>query len=140
MKKPLLLIIASLLSAGAWANPTTLFQCTTTNNKIINLIENKRVISYSFGKQGNPELSIAVPKSKASTYQWSGIGRYINYAVNVPNGNVNYRVFSGFDKIDQTTESGVEVSKNGETIATVYCAPAKKITNNMEGVNLKSED
>lgn len=144
MKKLLLLAISLTLSFGVWANCSspskTIFQCTTTNNKVIQVCDAGKNITYSFGKQNQtPELSVAVARNKVKTYQWEGIGRYENYSVNIPNGNNFYRVFHSLDKINQSTSSGVEVSKNGDLLATVECSNSKKIINNLEGVNLQSE-
>lgn len=144
MKKLLLSIIVSTFSIGVWANCSspskTIFQCTTTNNKVIQVCDAGKNITYSFGKQNQtPELSVAVARNKVKTYQWEGIGRYENYSVNIPNGNNFYRVFHSLDKINQSTSSGVEVSKNGDLLATVECSNSKKIINNLEGVNLQSE-
>ncbi|WOE32277.1 MULTISPECIES: hypothetical protein [unclassified Acinetobacter] len=139
MKKLLLLTMISALSTGALAN-SSIFECTTTNHKTIKLSTKKNSISYSFGQKGSPDLLISIPKSKASTYQWQGFGRYENYAINVPNGNTTYRVFHGFDKINQTIEAGVEVIQNGNLLVTIYCSPQYKIINNMIGVDLKPED
>ncbi len=44
------------------------------------------------------------------TWQWKGIGRYINYSVSIPNGNYLYRVFTSFDKMvpeNEASSSGV---------------------------------
>ena len=65
----------------------TVFNCTTTNNKVIQVCDAGNTISYSFGKaNATPELAIAVPRIKVTTYQWEGFGRYENYAINIPNG------------------------------------------------------
>lgn len=145
MKKLLLLTIISTFSVGVWANcpaqTKTIFQCTTTNNKVIRVCDAGKNITYSFGKQNQaPELAVAVLRNKVKTYQWEGIGRYENYSVNIPNGSHFYRVFSSIDKINQSTSAGVEISKNGDLIATVECNPSKKIINNLIGVNLQPED
>ncbi|WP_347454065.1 hypothetical protein [Acinetobacter thermotolerans] len=145
MKKLLLTIGLSILSAGAWANcpsnTKTIFQCTTTNNKVIQVCDTGKNINYSFGKVSQaPELAVSVLRNKVKTYQWEGIGRYENYSVNIPNGNYFYRVFSSIDKISQSHSAGVEISKNDDLIATVDCAPSKKIINNLIGVNLQPED
>ncbi|TQR65934.1 hypothetical protein [Acinetobacter sp. RF14B] len=145
MKKLLLLAVSATFSVGAWANcPTktqTIFQCITTNNKTIQVCDAGKNIKYSFGKINQaPELAVAVLRNKVTTYQWEGIGRYENYSVNIPNGNHLYRVFSSIDKINQSHSAGVEISRSGDLITTVDCAPSKKIINNLIGVELQSED
>lgn len=145
MKKLLLLAASFTFSVGVWAScpakTQTIFQCTTTNNKIIQVCDAGKTINYSFGKPSQtPELAVSVLRNKVKTYQWEGIGRYENYSVNIPNGNYFYRVFSSIDKINQSASAGVEISKNDDLIATVECAPSKKIINNLIGVNLQPED
>jgi len=145
MKKLLLTLGLSIFSMGAWANcpakTQTIFQCTTTNKKVIQVCDAGKNITYSFGKQNQaPELAVSVLRNKVKTYQWEGIGRYENYSVNIPNGNYFYRVFSSIDKINQSASAGVEISKNDDLVATVECAPSKKIINNLIGVNLQPED
>lgn len=145
MRKPLLLAASLVFSAGAWAScpakTQTIFQCTTTNNKIVQVCDAGKTINYSFGKPNQtPELAVSVLRNKVTTHQWEGIGRYENYSINIPNGNYFYRVFSSIDKINQSHSAGVEISKNDNLIATVNCAPSKKFTSNLIGVNLQPED
>lgn len=126
--------------AACPANSKTLFFCNTQKaNKQIELCDAGKTINYSFGKKGQkPELSIAVPRAEASTFQWQGIGRYISYAVNVPNGDYNYNVFWGVDRLteEHAIEAGVNVEKKGELLTTIYCQE-KGMINNLEGVKLK---
>lgn len=142
MKKLLLLAIASTFSAGAWADCSsakTVFQCTTANNKMIQVCDSDKNITYSFGKHGSPELSVSNPRNKVKTYQWDGFGRNENYAVIIPNGSTFYRVFERVDKSKQSSLYGVEVSKNDQLLATVNCSQSKKIISNIEGINLNPE-
>jgi hypothetical protein len=55
-----------------------------------------------------------------------GIGRYENYAINIPNGKTIYRVNDSLDKMSQQYTAGVEVSNNDKLLATVECAANKK--------------
>ena len=100
----------------------TVFSCTTTNNKVIQVCDAGNNISYSFGKVNTtPELVITVPRNKVTTYQWDGFDRYENYAINIPN------------------TAGVEVSSGYKLLATVGCAANKKVTSKIEGIKLLSE-
>ncbi|MBE9013627.1 hypothetical protein IQ250_25910 [Pseudanabaenaceae cyanobacterium LEGE 13415] len=115
-----------------------LFSCLTTNGKQILLYDGGRTIDYSFGKvDDTPELSLQIPRSSATTRQWTGIGRSIFYSINVPNADVIYTVFWNADRQDQTVAAGVNVTKNEKIIATVNCA--SDIVNQMENVDLKEE-
>ena len=118
----------------------TVFHCTTTNNKVIQVCDAGNMISYSFGKaNATPELAITVPRNKVTTYQWQGIGRYENYAINIPNGKTIYRVNDSLDKMSQQYTAGVEVSNNDKLLATVECAANKKITSKIQGIKLRPE-
>lgn len=136
-------LFTNLALAACPSGSETLFFCNTKKaNKRIEVCDAGKTISYSFGKKGQkPELAISVPRSAASTYQWQGIGRYISYAVNIPNGAYNYNVFWGVDRLteEHAVEAGVNVEKKGELLTTVYCQE-KGLINNLEGVKLKAAD
>ncbi len=136
---------ALLLSGTATAcedGSTTLFSCIAKKSgKQIEVCDAKKTINYTFGKPGKtPELAIAAKRADVSTFQWQGIGRYISYAVNIPNGEYLYRVFWGADRLteEHAVEAGVNVEKKGKLLATVYCTE-DSIQQNIEGVNLKPE-
>ena len=128
------------LFAACPSQTKTIFMCTTTNNKVIQVCDAGNTISYSFGKaNATPELAIAVPRNKVTTYQWEGFGRYENYAINIPNGKTIYRVNDSLDKMSQQYTAGVEVSNNDKLLATVECAANKKITSKIQGIKLRPE-
>lgn len=140
--KKLSLLGLILLSGTTYANvcppsSETIFECATTNNKHIEVCDNKKTIGYKFGKvDQKPELSFSVPRQRASTYQWNGMGSNENYSVTVPNGKTLYTVFSSFDKNSMTAKSGVRVEQNGKTLATVYCDEDIEIRDHLMDVNL----
>ena len=128
------------LFAACPSQTKTIFMCTTTNNKVIQVCDAGNTISYSFGKaNATPELAITVPRNKVTTYQWEGFGRYENYAINIPNGKTIYRVNDSLDKMSQQYTAGVEVSNNDRLLATVECAANKKITSKIQGIKLRPE-
>ncbi len=125
-------------SAKPIANRSLLFSCTTNEGQEILLFETDDTIDYSFGDPGKkPELDLQVPRDRASTWQWKGIGRDMSYAVNVPNGETIYSVFWSVDRLSPTkaVEAGVRVERDRKTLATVYCTD--KIVSNLQGVKLK---
>ncbi|MDH1857867.1 hypothetical protein N5D44_05855 [Acinetobacter junii] len=128
------------LFAACPSQSKTVFNCTTTNNKVIQVCDVDNIISYSFGKaNATPELAITVPRNKVTTYQWEGFVRYENYAINIPNGKTIYRVNDSLDKMSQQYTAGVEVSNNDKLLATVECAANKKITSKIQGIKLRPE-
>lgn len=118
-----------------------LFSCATKNGKRIELTDAGKTIDYSFGKVGKPDLALRVPRASATTYQWKGIGRYVNYEVNVPNGDTVYSVYSSLDKIEQTWTGGVRVTVKGREVADVKCLEsAKNIDQLYEAADLRPRD
>ncbi len=116
----------------------TLFACTTAKGKVIEVCDAGKTITYSFGsRQSKPEIALSVPRDKATTYQWEGIGRYMSYAVDIPNGSTTYSVFMGMDRMSEAhaVEAGVQVLNNGRLLATVNCVD-KNLVGNLEGVKL----
>lgn len=144
MTKFLALCVASaaLFAPSAFAKceagSQTLFSCTTAKGKLIEVCDTGKTINYSFGSpQAKPEIALTVPRKLATTFQWAGVGRYLSYSVDIPNGTTTYSVFHGMDRISKThdVEAGVNVLTNGNLVATVKCA-GKNITSNLEGVDL----
>lgn len=95
MKNPSIAIISALFAAfscSAFAESTcaskVIFSCTTTKGKTVEVCDAGSTIKYSFGKKGAPpEMALAIPRAAASTRQWDGMGRYMSYSVQIPNGN-----------------------------------------------------
>lgn len=143
MKRSLvMLLLMSSLSLSVYAkcgNNQTVFSCDTKKGKHIEVCDNKKTIEYSFGKIGaKPELLINVPRYKATTFQWHGIGRSETYSVDIPNDNAVYNVYWSVDKMSRgyPVSAGVNVSLDGAYVNTVECA--KNIKENIVGIDLAS--
>jgi len=124
------------------AGQPTIFSCSTVKGKTIEVCDAGKFITYTFGSpQAKPEIALNVPRDKVTTFQWSGIGRYLSYAVDIPNDSANskttYSVFHGMDRItkEHAIEAGVNVLVDGKLLATVRCS-GRNIVNNLEGVDL----
>lgn len=118
-----------------------LFTCKTSHGKHIDLSVQGNVITYSFGKIGeNPDITLRVPKSQTSTFQWDGYTSSMTYRVNVPNGITSYSVFWSAIRDPESVNpvsAGVDVSSNGRRLATVACDP-NTVKQSLEGVDLPS--
>jgi hypothetical protein len=115
-----------------------LFSCNTQNGKRILLQDAGQTIDYTFGKLNQtPELSLKVPRNQASTWQWQGIGRWMNYSIEVPNQETLYSVFWSMDRLNpkNPVDAGVQVRVNSKVVATVQCS--SNIVNQMQGVDLR---
>lgn len=118
----------------------TVFSCLTAQGKLIRVCDAGKTINYSFGKPDlPPEIVVRAPRNEAATFQWNGVGRYLSYAVAVPNGNTTYRVFWGADRLSDKhpVDAGVAVEVNAKAVATVKCVGERHIIQNIEGINLK---
>lgn len=139
----LALSITSSASAECDKGSTTVFSCLAAKGKLIQVCDSGKTIDYSFGKPNLPsELIVHASRSEVSTFQWKGFGRYISYAVEVPNGDTTYNVFWGMDRLtdEHSIDAGVMVEVNNKYVATVKCVGEKNIVQNIEGINLKPVD
>lgn len=141
---PLLLLAGTALPALAApecvAPATLVFQCLTAKGKQIQVCDRGKTIDYSFGKpQAAPEIVVRAPRGEVSTFQWQGIGRYMTYALDIPNGNTVYSVTWSVDKMapDQGPEAGVDVEVNEKHVASVKCARNGRIIQAIEGMDVK---
>lgn len=145
-----LALTAAMLPIAAQSvcpSDNTIFACTTTKGKFVEVCDSGKVIRYIFGRRGQtPELSLSVPRESASTFQWAGIGRHMHYSVTIPNGNTHYRVFSSVDRLmeddednNSRFEAGIAVEVDGRHVVTVDCVP-DTVTDNLEGIDLKPDD
>lgn len=147
MKHPIIIsailltgLISTQLQAKCDKGSETLFSCKIQKSgKHLEVCDTGKTITYSFGKSHKkPELSLAIPRRGVSTYQWSGIGRYENYSVIIPNGDATYSVFWGVDKLAEgyPEEAGVTVEIKEEEVARILCIN-KTVKHNLMDVDLK---
>ena len=86
-------------------------------------------------------MALSVPRATATTYQWNGMGRYITYSVNIPNGKTVYSVFLSVDRLtdEHAVDAGINIETNGRHIATIQCK-SSTVQNNIEGIDLRAAD
>lgn len=134
-----LIVIISLCFSTSFATckkDQLVFSCVTKKGKKIEVCDKKSAIEYSFGKLNTkPEISINIPRNKATTFQWDGMGP-MSYSVNIPNKNTIYNIFWSMDRMsdEHTIQAGVNVFIDEKFAATVECAT--QIESNMEGIDL----
>lgn len=133
-------LLAAPAMAQQCSEAATVFSCTTQQGKFVQVCDQGKTLSYWFGKRGaKAELALSVPRSEASTYQWAGIGRYLNYSVDIPNGDTVYRVFTSADRNEQNASAGITVLRGEKTLADIACKP-KGVISHMEGIQLKPSE
>lgn len=132
--------VSSADSPAACTNSKLVFVCTTTKGKTVEVCDSGDTLQYRFGKKGQPsELSLSVPRSEASTFQWDGRGSNINYSVQIPNGNTVYEVFTSMDRMSDEHDivSGINVKKaDDQLVATLTCVD-DTVEQDMEDISLK---
>ena len=143
-----LLTLLALGPADAQAQATcpagqdTLFACTTRNGKRVQVCDAGETINYRFGRPGKPpEMSLDVPRERASTWQWPGVGRTTTYSVILPSGDKSYTVYSSFDRLADKLEFeyGIHVQVRGRQVANLLCR-ADDVIDNLEGVDLPAAE
>lgn len=133
----ILSLIPTAIFAACPASQKTIFHCTTTQQKHIQVCDANTHIHYKFGKNLNqPELQLSVPRHKTSTNQWGGIGPSESYSVNIPNANTIYSVFSSLDKNTFESTAGVAIYQNDKLQGTVYCNQNSPITEDLFDIDL----
>ncbi|MGB6007773.1 hypothetical protein [Castellaniella sp.] len=123
----------------ACLNSKLVFACTTTKGKAVEICDSDDILQYSFGTKGHyPELSLSVPRSEASTFQWDGRGSEITYSVQIPNGDTVYEVFTSMSRMSNEHEivSGINVEVAGKHVATLTCLD-DTVQQDMEDIPLK---
>lgn len=134
----LVLSLPGMALAACPSGQKTLFACSTTNGKQVQVCDAGRSIGYTFGRPGRaPELALDVPRNRASTYQWPGTGRTTTYSLSVPNGDTTYTVYSTFDRLADTLDfqHGIQVEVRDQQVANLRCREPGLI-DNLEGVDL----
>lgn len=128
--------VPSACTSGA----RSVFVCLATKGrKRVEVCESASSLSYSFGKLGETaELAFTAPKAAVSGYRWNGMGRYVNNALNLPNGTAVYRVYTSIDRGEGTRSAGVDVAVSGKPVANVKCDMETE-RSDLESVDVKAE-
>ena len=132
--------ITTAAASVACGGNKTIFACTTTKGKAVEVCDSGETLQYSFGKKGDtPELAISVPRSNASTFQWDGTGNRMTYSVQIPNGNTVYEVFTAIDRMSDHHEmaAGINVEVAGKHATTLTCQ-VDTVVQDLEGIALKA--
>ena len=139
---PLLGLVSTAL-ADCEKGSKVVFSCSTSKNKIIEVCDAGKSISYSYGVQSKkPEIVVSAPRAQASTTQFSGFGKTMNHSVEVPNGNTTYSVFYSLPlsskKDAEPEQAGVRVIINKKDVAKMMCDFRKPFVEHIENIKLSA--
>lgn len=83
----------------------------------------KGMLTYRFGPERQPEITLNEPLETVAYTPWPGIGRAIWDSVAFQNEGVTYEVWSSFDRMDENAllEGGVNVLEGDKLLATLTC-------------------
>jgi hypothetical protein len=125
MKSTLMFSTLILATTSAFANcgtQQTLFNCTTSKGKQIEVCDAGSVIQYSFGRLGKkPELALSMKRDeiRSNEVDWKGVAlRNVQFT----NGEYIYNVNSSEDRAHSV--AGVQVYTKKGVIADIKCAGA----------------
>ena len=122
MRAALLLALLAATPAHAACQGDEAFSC-RIGKKTLDVCYWKGILTYRFGPEGRPELTLNERMETVDFMPWPGIGRAIWDSVVFENEGVTYEVWSSFDKMDENAvmEGGVNVMQGTETLATLTC-------------------
>lgn len=120
----LLAVLASPAASPIWAacQEDLVFSC-PIGKKVVEVCSFRGELTYTFGREGSPELALSEPLETVAYTPWPGIGRAIWDSVAFQNEGVTYEVWTSFDRMDETAvlEGGVNVMQGDKTLASLTC-------------------
>jgi hypothetical protein len=122
MRAALILALLAATPASAACQGDEAFSC-QIGQKTLELCYWKGMLTYSYGRDGKPELTLTEPLETVAYTPWPGIGRTIWDTVAFRNAGVTYEVWTSFDKMDENAilEGGVYVMEGETMLASPTC-------------------
>lgn len=119
----------------------TLFSCMTEKGKRVQFCQQGDTVTYSYGPEGAPEITLNVKNSDVMSRLWDGMGSNEFNEVYVPNGDVIYMAYTSFihprgDEEAVAATAGLTVLKNGKSVAEIKCG--KTYHSELEGIEFKA--
>lgn len=122
--------------AACPATASTVFSCTTTNNKVVDICELGQHLLYSFGKpRAKPELQFNIAKNRAYMYLWDGNTSSEYNELYLPRGNTIYQAYQADHRNHGGTEHGLNVLINNKPVANIRCR-ANSVIENFQQLDL----
>jgi hypothetical protein len=122
MRAALILALLAATSASAACQGDEAFSC-KIGQKTLEVCYWKGMLTYSYGRDGKPELILTEPLETVAYTPWPGLGRAIWDTVAFRNAGVTYEVWTSFDKMDENAvlEGGVYVMEGETMLASPTC-------------------
>ena len=116
--------------AACPATAKTVFSCSTTKGKQVDICDLGSQLSYSFGKpRAKPELQFNLAQNRASLYLWDGMTSSEYNELYLPRGNTVYQAYHANHRNHGGTEHGIKVFVNKNEVADVRCRSTSVIEN-----------
>lgn len=115
-------LAALVAAAPVGAEPVTLLDC-PIGAKRLTVTADAEAVTYRFGAEGAPELTLTNPLSASSFQPWPGVGRSIFESIRFENESYAYEAFWSFDRLEPEGDmaGGVVVLKEENIVATLDC-------------------
>lgn len=119
---------SSAAQAACPAAASTVFSCTLTNGKHVDICDTGSHLSYSFGKpRAKPELQFTLAKTRAYVYLWNGMTTSEYNELYLPRGNTVYQAYHADHRNHGGTEHGLNVLINSKPVANLRCRAASVV-------------
>ena len=125
-----LTLAVSNVQAACPSAAKTVFSCSTTNNKVVDICELGPNLLYSFGRPNSrPELQFNIAKSRAYMYLWDGSTSSEYNELYLPRGNTIYQAYQADHRNHGGTEHGLNVFIHNKPVANIRCRANSVIEN-----------
>jgi len=122
--------LSASAQAACPATAKTVFSCSTTKGKQVDICDLGSQLSYSFGKpRAKPELQFNLAKTRAYLYLWDGMTSSEYNELYLPRGNTIYQAYHANHRNHGGTEHGLKVFVNQNEVADIRCRAASVIEN-----------
>lgn len=118
-------LILAILPLPALACPqgTALLSC-PIGTKQLQLCLTAEAVTYSFGPQGAPDLTLTTPIQQAAYTPWPGVGSAIWDSLAFTNNDITYEVWTSVNRSPEATrglQGGVNVLRADTLVAQLTC-------------------
>jgi hypothetical protein len=134
MRAALLLILLAA-PASAACQGDTVFSC-QIGKKTLEVCHAKAMLTYRFGPEGKPDLTITEPLETVTFTPWPGVGRYIWETLAFRNQGFTYEIWTSVERGPEAVtglQAAVTVFEGDTEIARLTCDEGTP-TNSLDGV------